>query len=170
MNDGLIDALRHNAWAMRSLLSVCKGLTQSQWQATATGTYGSIAATMWHTISAEASYCARLMGEEPGWDRRAKEPPGVADMESSIVDLAERWDRFLAHPFDAERTIVVKWRDGIDRDVPAGVFLAQALHHGNEHRAHICTILTSIGVPTPELGVWNYAEATNRATPKREAH
>ena len=58
---------------------------------------------------------------------------------------------------------MIKWHDGTDRDVPAGVILAQALHHGNEHRAHICTVLSSIGVTTPALGLWDYAEATDRA-------
>jgi uncharacterized damage-inducible protein DinB len=163
MNDGLGDALRHNAWAMRELLSVCQQLTETQLQATATGVYGNIITTFWHTVSSEAGYCVRLTGEEPGWDRRSEKAPSLVQLAAYVDDLANRWERFLAIPFDAERTAVVAWHDGIDRDVPAGVFLAQALHHGNEHRAHICTILSSMGVTTPDLGVWDYAEATNRA-------
>ena len=164
MNDGLVDGFRHNAWAMRELLLLCRELTETQLQATAPGTYGSIIATLWHTVSSEAGYCARLTGEERRWDRRTEESPSLDELAGHIDDLAARWDRFLAHPFDAERTFVVKWHDGTDYDVPAGVFLAQALHHGNEHRAQICTVLSSIGVTTPALGLWDYAEATNRAT------
>ena len=78
-------------------------------------------------------------------------------------DLAARWDRFLSEPFDAERLFVISWHDGIDRDVPAGIVLNQVLHHGNEHRTQINTTLTSIGVQTPDLGLWDFAEATNRA-------
>jgi uncharacterized damage-inducible protein DinB len=163
VNDGLIDAFRHNAWAMREALLLCRNLPESQLQATAPGTYGSIIATLWHTVSSEAGYCARLTGEQPSWLRHTEEPPSLDDLADHLNDLADRWDRFLMRPFDAERTFIVTWHDGIDRDVPAGIFLAQALHHGNEHRAHICTILTSIGVTTPPLGVWDYAEATNRA-------
>jgi uncharacterized damage-inducible protein DinB len=166
MNDGLIDAFGHNAWAMRELLAVCRQLTEAQLHATAPGTYGSIIATLGHAVSSEAGYCARLTGEEPGWDRRAEAPPRVDELARRIGDLAARWDRFLAYPFDAERTFVIEWHDGIDRDVPAGVVLAQALHHGNEHRAHVCTVLASIGVATPDLGLWDYAEATNRARPR----
>ncbi|HEX5167133.1 MAG TPA: hypothetical protein VFV93_17135, partial [Thermomicrobiales bacterium] len=66
--------------------------------------------------------------------------------------------------FDAERTFAINWEDGAVRDVPAGVVLMQALHHGTEHRAHICTILTSLGIAIPDLGLWDWAEATNRAT------
>lgn len=163
MNDGLLDAFRHNAWATRELLLVCHELTETQLHATAPGTYGSAIATFWHIVSSEAGYCARLTGEEPGWDRRADEAPSLDDLAARNDDLAARWERFLAHPFDAERTFVIPWHDRADRDVPAGVVLAQALHHGNEHRAQICTVLPSIGVTTPALGLWDYAEATNRA-------
>ena len=164
MNDGLHDAFRHNAWAMRELLLVCQPLTETQVHVTAPGTYGSITATLWHTVSSEAGYCARLTGEEPAWDRRNKESPSLDELAGYIGDLAARWERFLANPFDAERIFVIKWHDGYDYDVPAGIVLAQALHHGNEHRAQICTALSSIGVTTPDLGLWDYAEATKRAT------
>jgi uncharacterized damage-inducible protein DinB len=166
VNDGLIDAFRHNTWATRELLAVCQNLSETQLHATAPGTYGSIVATLWHTVQSDASYCRRLTGEEPEWDWRTEELPKLDEIAEYIDDLAARWERFLATPFDAERTFVIKWHDEIDRDVPAGVLLVQALHHGNEHRAHICTVLTSIGVATPDLGAWDYAEATNRA-PRR---
>lgn len=166
MNDGLVDAFRHNAWAMREVLLVCKELPEEQLHMTPQVTYGSIIATLWHMVTSEASYCARLTGEEPDWDRRAEQPPSLDVLMEYIDDLAARWDSFLARPFDAERTLVVTWHDDRDRDVPAAVLLVQALHHGNEHRAHICTVLSSIGVTTPDLGVWDYAEATNRARPR----
>jgi uncharacterized damage-inducible protein DinB len=43
------------------------------------------------------------------------------------------------------------------------VFLAQAIHHGTDHRSQICTVLTSLGIEPPSIGVWDYAEATDRA-------
>jgi uncharacterized damage-inducible protein DinB len=168
MNDGLIDALRHNAWATLELLRVCQGLSERQLDATTVGTYGSIIDTLRHIVSSEASYLVRLTGEEPSWDRRAAERPDLGTLAKRIEELAARWERFLAEPFDAERNLVIRWPDGTDYNVPAGVVLAQALHHGNEHRGQICAILTSIGVTPPELGVWEYAEATGRARPRRE--
>ena len=163
MNDGLLDAFRHNAWATGELLRVCQTLTESQLEMSAPGTYGSIIATLRHLASAEAGYYARLTGEEPGWDRRADPPPTLDDLIVHTASLAARWEQFLAQPFDAEPTSPVGWPDGYTYDVPAGVVLAQALHHGNEHRAHICTVLSVIGVTTPDLGVWNFAEAAQRA-------
>lgn len=168
MNDGLVDAFRHNAWATSQLLQVAQGLTGDQLQATTPGTFGSIIDTFWHIISSEASYCRRLSGEAPSWDYRASEPPSLAELTARADEMAARWDRFLEAPFDAERTFLIPWDDGIPRDVPAGVILTQALHHGTEHRAQICTILTTLGIPTPDLGAWDYAAATDRAPQRRE--
>lgn len=167
MNDGLVDAFRHNAWATREVLRACRGLTPDQLDAAVTGAYGSIIATLRHIVRAEAAYCARLMDEEPTWDRRAADEPDLDELSRRNDELEMRWLRFLGRPFDAERTFVVSWHDGIDRDVPAAVVLVQALHHGNEHRTQICTTLTSIGVAAPALGVWEFAEATDRAPQRR---
>ena len=78
-------------------------------------------------------------------------------------ELEMRWMRFLEQPFNAERTHVIRWHEGIDRDVPAGIVLAQAVHHGSDHRSQICTILTTLGLTIPPIGLWDYAEATDRA-------
>lgn len=167
MNDGVSDGIRHNIWATRELLAVCQGLDESHLQATAPGTYGSIMATLWHLVSSEAGYCARLTGEPFSWNRRTDVLPSVDELSGYVDDLEARWERFLAEPFDAERTFIVDWHDGHDRDVPAGIYLAQTLHHGSEHRAQVATVLTSIGVEPPGWGLWEYAEATNRA-PRRQ--
>jgi uncharacterized damage-inducible protein DinB len=167
MNDGLLDALRHNAWAMREVLRACADLSDEQLDIVIPRTCGSVIDTLRHTIDAEAGYYRRLSGEEPEWKRRAEAEPSVPEMLAFNDDLAARWERFLAEPFDAERTFVIPWHDGIDRDVPAGVVLVQALHHGNEHRTQVCTTLSAMGVTPPQLGVWEFAEATNRAPPRR---
>lgn len=167
MNGGLIDAFRHNSWATHELIRVCQGLTEEQLGATIIGMYGSIIDTLRHIVSSDASYLVRLSGVEPTWDRRVAEPPDLDTLAQRTEELAARWERFLAEPFDAERTLVIRWPDGTDYNVPAGVVLAQALHHGSEHRGQICAILTSIGVTPPELGVWEFAEATRRAQPRQ---
>ncbi len=166
MNDGLLDAFRHNAWATGDLLRVCQALTETQLQTTAPGTYGGVLATLQHVVRSEAGYCARLTGEEPSWDRRAEESPSLGELTGRVDELTTRWEQFLATPFDAERTFVIRWDDGLDYDVPAGVVLVQALHHGNEHRTQVCTTLSAIGMAPPELGVWEFAEATRRARPR----
>jgi uncharacterized damage-inducible protein DinB len=43
-----------------------------------------------------------------------------------------------------------------------GIRLAQALHHGSDHRSQICTILTSIGIEPPDIDVWAFAWSDGR--------
>jgi uncharacterized damage-inducible protein DinB len=168
MNDGLIDGFRHNTWATHQVLGACAELTDDQLDTTVTGTYGSIIATLRHMVSSEGGYCRRLTGIEPDWYPNRDNEPDIAELTRRVDDLAARWERFLAEPFDAERLFVIPWHDGLDRDVPAGIVLNQVLHHGNEHRTQVNTTLTSIGIQTPDLGLWNFAEVTNRA-PQRTA-
>jgi uncharacterized damage-inducible protein DinB len=87
------------------------------------------------------------------------------ELAARAEEMARRWEAFLAAPFDAERILVYDWKDGTRMDVPAGVVLAQTLHHGNEHRGQISTVLTTIGVEPPAMGLWEFAEDTHRATP-----
>jgi uncharacterized damage-inducible protein DinB len=165
MNDGLIDAFRHNAWSNRKMLACCRELTPAQMDATVIGAYGSIIDTLWHIVASEAGYYFRLADQQPAWDRRARQPPSLDELTARAEEMAVRWEEFLTKPFDAERLLVYQWEDGTHRNVPAGVVLAQAIHHGSDHRSQINTIFTSIGVAPLELGVWEYAEDTNRAAP-----
>jgi hypothetical protein len=36
--------------------------------------------------------------------------------------------------------------------------MAQAIHHADDHRSHILSILGARGLEVPELDVWAYAE------------
>src|SRR4051794_25677432 len=133
MNDGLLDAFRHNAWATHRLLEFCRDLTPAQLAATVTGVYGSPVATLEHLIASEASYCFRLSDQRPDWAAQTAQQPSVDELIKRATDMASRWEAFLSEPFDAERILVYRWKDGELMDVPAGIVLAQALHHGNEH-------------------------------------
>jgi uncharacterized damage-inducible protein DinB len=163
VNDGLIDGFRHNTWATSLVLAACQDLTQHQLDTTVPGTFGSVIDTLRHLVASEGGYCRRLTGDEPEWLQRARETESVAELARYNDELATRWERFLATPFDAERVFVMDWDDGSSRDVPAGVVLMQVLHHANEHRTQVNTALTTLGVTPPELGVWEFAAATERA-------
>lgn len=160
MNEALLDPFRHNAWATRELLGVCRSLTDAQLETSVPGTYGSVLATFHHLIGSEAYYLGILSGATPAWYREEDDepPPSMEWLESRAADMAERWERFLAaDPVDPARPVVYE-----DWSSDAGVLIAQVLNHGNEHRAHIGTILGSLGVDHPELDGWAYGEAHGR--------
>ena len=52
--------------------------------------------------------------------------------------------------------------DGSEAHAPAGIRLAQVLHHGTDHRSHVCTGLTLLSVEPPAIDVWDYALEVGR--------
>jgi uncharacterized damage-inducible protein DinB len=172
MTEGLLDPLRHNDWATGRLLEFCRGLSPEQLQATSPGNYGTILATLQHLIGAESRYLFRLAGTDAGWPATPEETEDLGRLAGMVEDLAEMWEELLSHGFDPER--IVTWTSavsGAHTEAHAGILAAQNLNHGNEHRAQIYTILTTIGVEPPDLDGWSYAIATGRfrEDPPRDA-
>jgi uncharacterized damage-inducible protein DinB len=158
MNEALRETFRHNSWATRQLLAFCRGLSEEQLDAPSAGTYGSILATFNHIVLADARYLRTLAGSAPGWVDD-DESDDLGQLEAWAEQAEQLWEQFLSGPVDAERAIVV---DQGARQVRAGVFVAQALHHGNAHREQICAMLTAFGMEPPDVQAWGYAWATGR--------
>jgi uncharacterized damage-inducible protein DinB len=170
MGNGLVDPLRHNSWATGQLLAFCRGLRPEQLQATSEGNYGSILATLQHVIGAEGRYRLRLSGQQPQWPLAPEEVDDLAELTRMTEDNAAYWDELATGDFDGDR--VCSWVStvsGAHSEAAAGMLVAQVLNHGNEHRAQIFTILTTIGVEPPDLDAWSYGLATGRfrETPSR---
>jgi uncharacterized damage-inducible protein DinB len=49
--------------------------------------------------------------------------------------------------------------DGEEVRLPGWILLAQAIDHGREHRSHVATIMTQLGVAPPDIDVWAFAES-----------
>lgn len=166
METGMHDLVRHNAWATAQVLEACRGLDAPTLDETVPGTYGTIVETLRHLIGAESSYLVRLTeGRSPQrWPE--DDTAGLDVLAERAAALATAWERFLAGDWDSERMGEGRGDNGAVFAVRAGVFLAQALHHANEHRAQICTILGALGHGPPDVSAWGYALATGRSTPK----
>jgi hypothetical protein len=48
---------------------------------------------------------------------------------------------------------------GRNTDPAESLLLNQALHHGNDHRAQVCSTLGALGLDVPDLSVWAFWEA-----------
>jgi uncharacterized damage-inducible protein DinB len=159
MTDLIDDLYRQNEWATLRLLDVCRPLTDEQLDATVAGTYGSIRATLVHLVGGEPSYVTRLGGVYDGpVFVRGGGFPGFDALEEatrrSAVALIALARAALAESFT--------WTSQDGEVIDAEVVLVQALNHATEHRAHVCTILTTLGVEPPELDGWNWGVATGR--------
>jgi uncharacterized damage-inducible protein DinB len=157
-DEHLLRLFHLDRWANRRILDACRGLTPDQLQASVPGTYGELGRTLAHLASAEAGYVWRF-DQQPDrfrWDEEDPAPPvaTLADvLEASgarCIELAASMpqDRVLSYTVEGEL-----------RTWPAWVVLGQIIDHGREHRSHVATVLTQLGIEPPEVDMWAYAEA-----------
>jgi uncharacterized damage-inducible protein DinB len=157
MTANLTEAFQYNKWANLRLLDACASLSSSQLQLTAPGTYGTIAATLQHLMAAEQRYLWRLGGDDAGFSEH-DEFRGIAQLSQ---DADQSGNRLIdaAGRLDGDAWIETTFRNQSVRLRPR-VILLQALHHGNDHRTHVCTVLGANGIECGDLDVWAYGAAT----------
>jgi len=158
MTPVLLRQLRHDVWATEQLLAYCRSLTRDQLELSVPGTYGSIRATLAHIVAADEWYL--LYVGTVVHDPILTQP---AAQHATLDELATH----LAHVKDSIERVFARGEAVLDRVVPdpgdasvedeAWVPLAQFVHHGNDHRAQIGTILGAHGLETPNLQTWAYA-------------
>ena len=155
----LVEAFRYNKWANLHLLDVCARLTDEQLQLTAPGTYGTIAATFLHLLAAEQRYLRRLGAGEPQINERDDPFPGIAALREHATRSGDKLIEIAPNVSPDEAHESKTGREGPIM-LHSGVVVIQALHHGNDHRTHICTILGHHGIEYGDMDVWAYGEAT----------
>lgn len=152
-----VEAFRYHKWANLHLLGVCAGLSEDQLELTAPGTYGTVAATLTHMLSAEQRYIWRLAGDEPKFSEK-EGFPGVPRLQAFAEQSADRLIE-LAGQIPPDKEFEADFSDGRHR-LRSGIVLVQALHHGNDHRTHVCTVLGCHGISYGDMDVWAYGDAT----------
>jgi uncharacterized damage-inducible protein DinB len=162
------DPFRHNAWATLRLVERCRELGPAELTAaTAPGTYGTVLDTLVHLLRAEGGYRFRLTGRYPDWSWGPPDapPPSLEQLHASAEESVRFWEDFLLDGPEPDEVLRLTAPDGSLHDVPAGVVLAQVLNHGNEHRCHVTTVLTTAGVEPPVLDGWAYGMESRRIVP-----
>jgi uncharacterized damage-inducible protein DinB len=160
MQEILLEAFRHHAWANKQLLAACRGLPPEQLRlpGTAAGTDRGILAILNHITRSDRGYVSRR-GERPDWVEN-EDTTDLDELERRAEENAQVWERFLSQPLDASKRIIL---DQGAYEAEQSVLIVQALHHGNAHREQICAILTGLGIQPPDIQAWAYAEATGHA-------
>lgn len=158
----MADAFGHHVWATLRLIDTCIGMRPEQLGTNAPGTFGPIIDTMRHLVGADASYLFVTSGgaaepiDEEGMD--------LAGLRAVMERHGPAWAAVVAAASDPAEVLVRHRPDGSETHAPLGIRLAQALHHGTDHRSQICTALTILGVTPPEIDVWDFGSQDGRVT------
>jgi len=156
----LSDAFAHHVWATLRLLDVCRELGPEQLETAVQGTYGSILDTMRDLVAADSSYlCVTTRGRTQPID---EEDMDLAALATEMEGHGDAWSSLLAERPDPDEVLERHRDDGSETHAPMGIRLAQALHHGSDHRSQICTALTTLGVEPPSIDVWDFGEHDGR--------
>jgi len=156
----LTDAFDHHAWATLRLIDACLELTEEQLGSSVPGVYGSILDTMRHLVGADCSYLNLLSG---GRIEHIDEASlGLVELRLAMAANAQVWAELVAGDLDADQVLVRRHDDGSESRAPLGIRLAQAIHHGTDHRSQICTALTNLGATPPDIDVWDFAWSQGR--------
>jgi uncharacterized damage-inducible protein DinB len=156
MSEALLDLFRHKTWATLRLLEFCQGLSDADLEATTPGTYGSISDTLRHLVRAEEGYFARLTGQRFFEDLPSSGAVPLPELVKRITRLGPEWEKLAADGGVQGREVTTDdgWRQR------GAVIMAQAVHHADDHRTHVLSVISARGMEGPDIDVWSYADAT----------
>jgi uncharacterized damage-inducible protein DinB len=155
------DAFAHHVWATLTLADACLALPSEQLTTSVPGTYGSIHDTMRHIVGADASYLFVTSGGR--FAPIDEEQMSFEQLRAQMATHGEAWSQVLADA-DPDQMLTRHRDDGSATHAPVSIRLAQAVHHGTDHRSQICTALTSLGVEPPFIDVWDFGEQVGTVT------
>lgn len=158
--DTLRELFQYHTWATVKLIDHCAGLSPEELRQTVPGTWGPILGTLVHLVAAEGRYLARLPGGTPGTSMQEGTEPPLAELRAQFERQSRRWQELL--DLGPRLDITMPAQRGWPDTPHAQVLLSlQALHHGNDHRTHVCSVLGARGLPVPDIDGWSYWAAVH---------
>jgi uncharacterized damage-inducible protein DinB len=144
----------YTSWANRGLVDFVGSLPDEVLDATAPGVYGSVRETLEHLLSSELNYeryLARGEKQEAPYER-----PDAAALQRLAAQSEATLLRLIDQLPDAEEFMHLG-----DGNRSAGTIFVQLISHSAEHRAHVGTILGSLGYELQELDSWAHGIFVN---------
>ena len=153
--DPLSEAFQHHTWATEQLIEHLRSLPEAALTASAPGVYGEVLATLSHLLDADGRYLRYLEGTPPPPKSGPDPTKPLDELADQLRDQAVRWRIVLARIDEIDVTLPAR---GPRPELPhaTNLLVGQALHHGNDHRTQICTVLSASGYAPPDLDVWSY--------------
>jgi uncharacterized damage-inducible protein DinB len=150
VNTALLELIRYKAWATLRVIDHCQTLDDRELDATTPGTYGTIRETLSHLVSSDEDYLSFLTGE-PYSPPPPDAPRTLDGLAQDVRRVGRRWEEVIGGGVPEMATA----SDGYH--MPGWVPVAQAIHHADDHRTHVLSILGARGLDAPRLDVWAYS-------------
>lgn len=145
----------YNYWATQRILAACARISQAQFTAPTSHSYGSLRGTLVHGV--EAEYAWRTLFQNQSLD-------GFGELSEEALPtlqaLARRWDEeeqamraYLAGLTDADLTGLLRYTtdEGESRERVLWHCLFHVVNHGTQHRAEAAVILTDFGASPGDM-------------------
>lgn len=152
---------RRNAWATDRLLEYSAGHMKTAPPAD-NDVYGDVDALFNHIVSSEAGYLRLVTGTFPKDRVLLSEPRPLVKLREPARLLLEHWEATLQTDRDPE--VVLPFQRGDDPELmPDWLPLVQTVHHGDDHRTQVATLLSRQGIEAPDLDGWSFAESASQS-------
>jgi uncharacterized damage-inducible protein DinB len=156
----LVKLFEHNNWANSQIIQACSALSDAQLDAEPTSTTkGSIRRTLVHLVNSQHGYLSLLT--LPVEDRRAISPAFAELQQAASISGAGLLA--LARESNNDPRTQLQTTDGYL--VEPWVVMVQIINHATEHREQISSMLSALGVTSPNLDGWAYGEVTDALIP-----
>ena len=150
-------AIEYDNWATEKVAQFCAALPAAQRSLTTPGTMGTVEATLIHMVAAKERYASALRGTPvPDDGVRETTATDLGQVVARAKELSEWFSAYAKGRIDIEGTISRRGADGATQKMPAGILIAQFLHHGNEHRAQLGSIFGAQGIEPPHYSAFDW--------------
>jgi uncharacterized damage-inducible protein DinB len=144
----LLELLRHKTWATLQLIEYCQRLAPEHLDATVPGTYGTVRETLRHLLRSDEGYLRSVTGDDI---TPPPESAGLGALADRFREHARRWEALFQDPKLPDKEVYNRWGKA-----SAVAPMAQSIHHADDHRTQVLSILGARGLEVPELDVWEY--------------
>lgn len=151
----LQEIFHYHGWSTLTLMDFCSNLPSETLHKAVPGTFGPILDTFVHLVAADQRYLERLTHKASHRVIREDQPASFVELRQAFEAQLRDWEAVLGNVDQLDVTLPARG-DWPETPHAQNLLLLQAIHHGNDHRTHICTALSVLGLEPPDIDGWSY--------------
>ena len=143
----------YNSWATERILSAADKVSDGQFLAPASSSWGGLRGTLVHLMSAEWVWRSRWQGASPTAHLRAEDFPSVPALRVRWREEETAMREFVAKLTEPDLARTIKYtqmRGGVGAE-PLWQLMIHVVNHGTQHRSEVAALLTEYGQSPGDL-------------------